>query len=100
MTALGGWLTPADTVVAGLTDADLRSGRGYERSVADLLLTLPAEYRQPVEAEVTRRSTRTVARTAGRDRREHQLESELVADPLTVRREVVAEAHRLLGGAS
>ncbi len=46
---------PAVVVFPEYTDERLRAGVTYGPPVADLLLTLPAEYRQPCEAEAYRR---------------------------------------------
>ncbi len=79
---------PAAEILPESTDEDLRSGRFFGPDVAALLLRVPAELRQPVEAEVNRRAYRTgyVATAGGLMATQDQMRN--VDD---VRREVVAE---------
>lgn len=75
---------PAATVLPYFTDECLHNGTTYGPKVAATLLRVPPEYRQPVEAEATARSSRIV--TVG-----GFLTSEPTADIHEVRRQVVAE---------
>ncbi len=48
-------------VLPEYTDERLKSDQpGYSREIADLFLTIPAEYRQSVEAAATQATTRMV----------------------------------------
>jgi hypothetical protein len=87
---------PDETILPEYTDERLRSeATGYARDVADLMLTIPAGYRRPVEVEVARRAyRRTVSRTAGGL---PEAGREQIADPCDTRRRVVAEVWAQLG---
>jgi hypothetical protein len=80
---------PAAEILPVLTDEALTAEAYYKNDIAALLLTIPAEYRQPCEAEVHRRSTRTtyVKSSTGKDRPM----DEPIADAHEVRTQVVAE---------
>lgn len=82
--------TPDDKILPEYTDERLRSGTGYGRHVADVLLTIPAAYRQPCEAEVTSRTTVT-HRTVNGPMLKH------VADLHATRKIIVAEIQEQLG---
>lgn len=84
--------TPADTVLPEYTDEALTAERVYKGEAAKALLRVPAEYRQPTEVEVTRRSTKTRydGGMAVRDR---------IADPHQTRLQVVDEVLAQIGDA-
>jgi hypothetical protein len=80
--------TPAATVLDDLTDAALQSEHSrYGNAAIQELLRVPAEYRQAVEAEVMRRSTRVVYARSGVNR----MQMEAIASPSLARRQVVGE---------
>lgn len=88
------WCVPAATVLPEYTDESLRNDGFYGRSVAADLLTVPAEYRQTVEAQVTHRSYR-FGRAGDRE-----TVGKFVADPHEVRRAVLAELQEYLANAA
>lgn len=59
---------PATTILPYLTDAALHAETAYEGDVAKLLLTIPAEYRQPVAAVHSQRTYTTTYGPAGAER--------------------------------
>ena len=77
---------PAPEILSYFTDEALTTNN-YGPTEAAKLLTVPAEYRQAVEAEVTRRSS-PVTYTAGR--------RQPVADACQIRSAVVAEVRAQL----
>jgi hypothetical protein len=71
-------------VLPSFTDDALRSSLAYGPAVVDLLLQIPAEYRQACEIEVNRRSTRV-------DRSGPLHIAESIGSPSAARAAVVAE---------
>lgn len=80
---------PATEIIESYTDEHLRTRTAFAPIEAAKLLSIPAEYRQPAEVEVTRRSTRTtyVKSSTGLDMEQ----KESIADACEVRTHVVAE---------
>lgn len=81
---------PAATVLPEYTDEALRSEAFYKGDVAALLLTVPAEFRQPVEVEANRRTRRIVDTPYG-------LKVECTGNIHEARRQIVAEVLAQLG---
>lgn len=52
-------IRPAERVLHAYTDEALEAQSSFKGEAAAALLRVPAEYRQPVEAEATRRSSYT-----------------------------------------
>ena len=75
---------PAPVVLPEYTDEALTEERDWKGDAAAALLRVPAEYRQTVEAEVTRRARRRT--NVGGVSSVH-----LIADPHETRRQIVAE---------
>lgn len=73
---------PATAVLAEYSDAALLAASGFKGDVAETLLSLPPEYRQPCEVETIRRTTR-------QDSGDGPVE--FTDNPHEVRREVAAE---------
>lgn len=71
-------------VLPSFTDEALTNGTVFGREEADKLLRLPAEYRQPCEAEVSRRTSYT-----DRSQANHRLTS--TGDACAARTDIVAE---------
>lgn len=80
---------PAASILPALTDEALQRQTFYAGEIAELLLTIPAEFRQAAAAEQHCRSTKTTY--APTNSGLHEARAERVRDSLETWHEVVAE---------